>query len=57
MAEVLLLGAGNIGEAIAELLKRTDDYRLTVADRDEKRLAAMPQGVRTMPIDVTVWPL
>ena len=53
MAEVLLLGAGNIGEAIAELLKRTDDYRLTVADRDEKRLAAMPQGVRTMPIDVT----
>jgi saccharopine dehydrogenase-like NADP-dependent oxidoreductase len=53
MAEVLLLGAGNIGEAIAELLKRTDDYRLTVADRDEKRLAVMPPGVKTLPIDVT----
>ena len=53
MTKVLLLGAGNIGEAIAELLKRSDDYQLTVADRDEKRLAAMPQGVKTVPIDVT----
>ena len=53
MTEVLLLGAGNIGEAVAELLKRTDDYQLTVADRDEKRLAAMPQGIKTLTIDVT----
>jgi saccharopine dehydrogenase-like NADP-dependent oxidoreductase len=53
MTKVLLLGAGNIGEAIAELLKRSDDYQLTVADRDEQRLAAMPQGVKTLQTDVT----
>jgi saccharopine dehydrogenase-like NADP-dependent oxidoreductase len=53
MTKVLLLGAGNIGEAIAELLKRTDDYQLTIADRDELRLAAMPEGVKTMALDVT----
>src|SRR5256885_14415386 len=53
MTKVLLLGAGNIGEAIAELLKRTDDYQLTIADRDEQRLAVMPEGVKTMATDVT----
>src|SRR5262245_2389180 len=53
MTKVLLLGAGNIGVAIAELLKRTGDYELTVADRDEQRLTGMPEGVKTMPLDVT----
>lgn len=53
MTKVLLLGAGNIGVAIAELLKRTSDYDLTVADRDEQRLSGMPEGVRTMLLDVT----
>ncbi|MET0389456.1 MAG: saccharopine dehydrogenase NADP-binding domain-containing protein [Polyangiales bacterium] len=53
MSEVLLLGAGNIGAAIAELLKRSDDYRLTVVDRDERRLAAIPEGVQTLQADVT----
>jgi saccharopine dehydrogenase-like NADP-dependent oxidoreductase len=53
MTKVLLLGAGNIGVAIAELLKRTGDYEVTVADRDEKRLSGMPEGTKTMPLDVT----
>jgi saccharopine dehydrogenase-like NADP-dependent oxidoreductase len=37
---VTLVGAGKIGEAIATLLDDTGDYRLTVIDRDEGRLAA-----------------
>jgi saccharopine dehydrogenase-like NADP-dependent oxidoreductase len=53
MTHVLLLGAGNIGVAIAELLKRTGDYELTVADRDEPRLSGLPQGAKTAVIDVT----
>ena len=53
MTEVLLLGAGNIGEAVAELLKGSNHYRLTVADRDERRLAAMPEGVKTVLTDIT----
>jgi saccharopine dehydrogenase-like NADP-dependent oxidoreductase len=51
--QVLLLGAGNIGVAVAELLKRSDDYSLTIADRDEQRLLGMPEGVKTLVLDVT----
>ncbi|HEY2734970.1 MAG TPA: saccharopine dehydrogenase NADP-binding domain-containing protein [Polyangiales bacterium] len=53
MTRVLLLGAGNIGVAIAELLKRTQDYALTVADRDEERLQGIPAGVEKRVLDVT----
>jgi saccharopine dehydrogenase-like NADP-dependent oxidoreductase len=53
MSQVLLLGAGNIGVAIAELLKRSDDYTLTVADRDAERLVGMPEGVKSRVLDVT----
>jgi saccharopine dehydrogenase-like NADP-dependent oxidoreductase len=53
MTNVLLLGAGNIGVAIAELLKGSEDYQLTVADRDEQRLSAIPAGVKTLVLDVT----
>src|ERR1700759_3129649 len=53
MTQVLLLGAGNIGVAIAELLKGSADYQLTVADRAEPRLAAIPSGVATSIVDVT----
>ena len=53
MTEVVLLGAGNIGEAVAELLKGSNHYQLTVTDRDERRLAAMPEGVKTAAADVT----
>jgi saccharopine dehydrogenase-like NADP-dependent oxidoreductase len=53
MTQVLLIGAGNIGVAIAELLKRSDDYQLTVADRDELRLQGLPSGVATLVLDVS----
>lgn len=53
MTEVLLLGAGNIGAAVSELLKRGGDYQLTVADRDERRLSALPEGVKALQLDVT----
>jgi saccharopine dehydrogenase-like NADP-dependent oxidoreductase len=53
MTRVLLLGAGNIGVAIAELLKRSEEYQLTVADRDAQRLSGIPNNVKTMTLDVT----
>ena len=53
MTQVLLIGAGNIGVAVAELLKRSEDYQLTVADRDEQRLVGLPAGVKTQVLDVT----
>jgi saccharopine dehydrogenase-like NADP-dependent oxidoreductase len=53
MTNVLLLGAGNIGVAVAELLGRTPDYQLTIADRDHARLAGLPSHVATLTLDVT----
>jgi saccharopine dehydrogenase-like NADP-dependent oxidoreductase len=53
MRKVLLLGSGNIGVAIADMLVRTGDYALTVADRVESRLSSMPDAVDTMRVDVT----
>lgn len=38
---VLVLGAGQIGRAMAWLLQQSGAYRVTVADRDEDALAAM----------------
>jgi saccharopine dehydrogenase-like NADP-dependent oxidoreductase len=49
---VLLLGAGNIGYAIAHLLAATGDYDVTVGDRDEAMLASMPDGVKRRQVDV-----
>jgi saccharopine dehydrogenase-like NADP-dependent oxidoreductase len=53
MRRVLLLGAGNIGAAIADLLSSSGDYHVTVGDRVESRLAEMPEGVHTTRVDVT----
>ena len=39
MKDILLLGAGKIGEMITALLSETGDYAVTVADRDEAGLA------------------
>jgi saccharopine dehydrogenase-like NADP-dependent oxidoreductase len=50
---VLLLGAGNIGVAIAELLKDARDFELTVGDRDEQTLRAVPEGIERLVVDVT----
>jgi saccharopine dehydrogenase-like NADP-dependent oxidoreductase len=69
---LILFGAGKIGDAIVNLLSHSDDYQLTVVDRDAQRLAhakAMP-GVTVVQADiaeafntsgglgtcVTVWP-
>lgn len=53
MTKVLLLGAGNIGVAIAQLLQRSGDYQVTAADREAQRLGNMPEDVKTMALDVT----
>ncbi len=55
MTPILLLGAGKIGAMIAELLSRTGEYEVTVADRDAdglKRLGLNP-AVKTRVLDVT----
>lgn len=49
---VLLLGAGNIGFAIAHLLSATGDYDVTVGDRDEAMLHSMPAHVKRRIVDV-----
>jgi saccharopine dehydrogenase-like NADP-dependent oxidoreductase len=41
----MLVGGGKIGVAIAEFLKGSGDYRVTVADRDGEALARMPADV------------
>lgn len=51
MTRVLLLGAGNIGAAIAELLFTSGDYQVTVGDCDESRLSDMPEEVETKRVD------
>ncbi len=43
MRKVILFGAGKIGGAIAELLSGTNEYKLTVADRDTASLERMPR--------------
>ena len=55
--KLILLGAGKIGEAILNLLSHTDDYEITVADRDRRRLnqveAAKFPRVRTVEADIS----
>jgi saccharopine dehydrogenase-like NADP-dependent oxidoreductase len=53
MTNVLLLGAGKIGIAIAELLTSSGDYAVTVADVDEESLATMPEAASRLRLDVT----
>jgi saccharopine dehydrogenase-like NADP-dependent oxidoreductase len=53
MTRVLLLGGGSIGVAIAELLSASGDYHVTVGDRDESQLTAMPEQIETRRLDVT----
>jgi saccharopine dehydrogenase-like NADP-dependent oxidoreductase len=52
MTRVLLLGAGNIGAAIAALLTETGDYEVHAGDRDEKALAALASVAKTRKVDV-----
>jgi saccharopine dehydrogenase-like NADP-dependent oxidoreductase len=53
MTRVLLLGAGNIGAAIAGLLTATKDFAVTVGDRDVLTLAALPDDVSRRTLDIT----
>ena len=51
--KVLLIGAGNIGEAIAFMLAGSGDYTVTVTDLTDDNLKALPDGVEGKVLDVT----
>jgi saccharopine dehydrogenase-like NADP-dependent oxidoreductase len=55
MHRVLVLGAGKIGRTIAALLAATEDYEVTLADRDEAALKPVRQRVqvRTLALDAS----
>src|SRR5215471_14345028 len=53
MHQVLLLGAGKIGSAVAKFLSRSGDYDVLVGDLDEEALRRVREaaGVKTQKID------
>src|SRR5690242_12664284 len=53
MHQVLLLGAGKIGTAIAKFLSQTGDFNVLVGDIDERQLQRVESNanVRTVKID------
>ena len=51
MREVLIVGAGHIGEAAASMLASTGDYRVTVADHSPERLGGLAAGVERAPLE------
>ena len=55
MKNILLLGAGKIGEMIVALLAPTGDYVVTVADNDKKNLAKFSgqKNVETLALDIS----
>lgn len=55
LTDIAVVGAGKIGTMITQLLAHTGDYRVTVIDQSEDRLAELPQMERiaTMRVDVT----
>ena len=54
MRDILLIGAGKIGETIADLLHASGDYKVTVADRSELQLQKLPRRTHltTLVLDV-----
>src|SRR5579871_4106618 len=54
MRDILLIGAGKIGETIADLLCGCGDYQVTVADRSEIQLQKLPRRphLKTLVLDV-----
>lgn len=54
MKKITVMGAGNIGSAIADMLQKTGDYAVTIADRDEARLKEVTKdnGVEYKCVDV-----
>lgn len=55
MHNILLMGAGKIGEMIVTLLAESGDYKVTVADFNDAALARIPkhEHVTTLKLDVT----
>ena len=56
MRDVLVVGSGNIGATIADLLGESGDYRVTVADRDTASLQRIHTSdrVATLQLDASV---
>jgi saccharopine dehydrogenase-like NADP-dependent oxidoreductase len=52
MKNVLIVGAGKIGQVAAELLAHCGDYRVTLADRSLAALADLPQLLNPTALDV-----
>jgi saccharopine dehydrogenase-like NADP-dependent oxidoreductase len=53
MNNILVIGGGNIGEMIADLLTRSGDYAVTVADRSLAALERLRKtGARVLQLDV-----
>jgi saccharopine dehydrogenase-like NADP-dependent oxidoreductase len=54
MRDILLIGAGKIGETIADMLCASGDYRVTVADRSDLQLQKLPRraNLKTLALDV-----
>ena len=55
MKDVVVIGAGKIGGAIALMLAETGDYKVTVTDRDERQLAKIDRhaAISTAVVDIT----
>ena len=53
MKEILVVGAGKIGSTIAEMLIRTGDYAVAVADRSAEQLSRLEtSGVEHLTLDI-----
>jgi saccharopine dehydrogenase-like NADP-dependent oxidoreductase len=54
MRDILVIGAGKIGETIADMLCASGDYRVTVADRSDMQLQKLPRraNLKTLALDV-----
>jgi saccharopine dehydrogenase-like NADP-dependent oxidoreductase len=50
--KILLLGAGKIGAAVAELLSGSGDFEVAAVDRTRRLLAGIPHGVERVVADV-----
>lgn len=55
MQDIVVMGAGKIGTAIARMLAASGDYRVIVADRSEAQLAAITPhpAISTAVVDIT----
>ena len=54
MKDIVIIGAGKIGGAIALMLAETGDYNVTVTDRDERQLAKLDKhaAISTAAVDI-----